>query len=92
MKELHLAEGTVRHEKRVGVGTLFWKVGCMTIEKVINNNIVSAFDETGREVVVMGRGIGFGNRPGAKIPEDKIEKIFSMQRSRVILFLMQKVH
>ena len=35
----------------------------MTIEKVINNNIVSAFDETGREVVVMGRGIGFGNRP-----------------------------
>ena len=44
MKELHLAEGTVRHEKRVAVGTLFWKVGCMTIEKVINNNIVSAFD------------------------------------------------
>ena len=34
MKELHLAEGTVRHEKRVGVGTLFWKVGCMTIEAV----------------------------------------------------------
>ena len=65
MKELHLAEGTVRHEKRVGVGTLFWKVGCMTIEKVINNNIVSAFDETGREVVVMGCGIGFGSRTGA---------------------------
>ena len=62
MKELHLAEGTVRHEKRVGVGTLFWKVGCMTIEKVINNNIVSAFDEIGREVVVMGCGIGFGSR------------------------------
>ena len=49
MKELHLAEGTVRHEKRVGVGTLFWKVGCMTIEKVINNNIVSAFDEIGKK-------------------------------------------
>ena len=93
MKELHLAEGTVRHEKRVGVGTLFWKVGCMTIEKVINNNIVSAFDETGREVVVMGRGIGFGNRPGAKIPESCLpESRWSMQRSRVILFLMQKVH
>ena len=83
VKELHLAEGTVRHEKRVGVGTLFWKVGCMTIEKVINNNIVSAFDETGREVVVMGRGIGFGNRPGAKIPEDKIEKIFRIESGSV---------
>ena len=67
VKELHLAEGTVRHESDVEAGTLFWKVDCMTIEKVINNNIVSAFDETGREVVVMGRGIGFGNRPGAKI-------------------------
>ncbi len=82
----------------------------MTIEKVINNNIVSAFDETGREVVVMGRGIGLGNRPGAKDPEDKIERFsgskaeawqislksclpefhWSMQRSRVILFLMQR--
>lgn len=56
MKELHLAEGTVRHEKRVAVGTLFWKVGCMTIEKVINNNIVSAFDEIGREVVSWDAG------------------------------------
>ena len=83
MKELHLAEGTVRHEKRVGVGTLFWKVGCMTIEKVINNNIVSAFDEIGREVVVMGCGIGFGSRPGAKIPEDKIEKIFRIESGSV---------
>ena len=83
MKELHLAEGTVRHEKRVAVGTLFWKVGCMTIEKVINNNIVSAFDEIGREVVVMGCGIGFGSRPGAKIPEDKIEKIFRIESGSV---------
>lgn len=83
MKELYLAEGTVRHEKRVGVGTLFWKVGCMTIEKVINNNIVSAFDEIGREVVVMGCGIGFGSRPGAKIPEDKIEKIFRIESGSV---------
>jgi len=30
----------------------------MKIEKVINNNVVSAM-ENGREVVVMGRGIGF---------------------------------
>ena len=31
----------------------------MVVDKVINNNIVSAFDETGTEVVLMGRGIGF---------------------------------
>ena len=36
----------------------------MVIEKVINNNIVSAYDDTGKEVVIMGRGIGFGTKPG----------------------------
>ncbi len=30
----------------------------MLIEKIINNNIVSAVDSKGREVVVMGRGLG----------------------------------
>ena len=29
----------------------------MVVDKVINNNIVSAFDETGTEVVLMGRGV-----------------------------------
>ena len=45
----------------------------MIIEKVINNNIVSAFDEDGREVVIMGRGIGFGVRPGAAVRDSKVE-------------------
>jgi transcriptional antiterminator, BglG family len=31
----------------------------MVIDKIINNNIISAFDEKGLEVVIMGRGIGF---------------------------------
>ena len=36
----------------------------MKIDKIINNNIVSALEPDGKEVVVMGRGIGFGARPG----------------------------
>ncbi|HIW21966.1 MAG TPA: PRD domain-containing protein [Candidatus Dorea intestinavium] len=48
----------------------------MIIEKVINNNVVSAFDHKDREVIIMGRGIGFKKRPGEKVPEDKIEKKF----------------
>lgn len=48
----------------------------MIIEKVINNNIVSAYDETGKEVVVMGRGLGFGAKKGARIDDKKVEKIF----------------
>lgn len=45
----------------------------MLIEKIINNNIVSAVDSKGREVVVMGRGLGFGMKPGRQIQENKIE-------------------
>ena len=55
----------------------------MTVEKVINNNIVSAYDETGREVVVMGRGIGFGVKAGAVINQSKIEKIFRIKSQSV---------
>lgn len=55
----------------------------MTIDKIINNNIVSAFDESGAEVVVMGRGIGFGMKPGKEIPENRIEKIFRIKSQSV---------
>ena len=48
----------------------------MVIEKVINNNIVSAVDEEGREAVVMGRGIGFRAKPGMSLMKKGIEKIF----------------
>lgn len=51
----------------------------MKIEKVINNNVVSAFNEQNREVVVMGRGVGFKAHPGDEISADKIEKIFRIE-------------
>lgn len=50
----------------------------MKILKAINNNIVSARDENGKEIVVMGRGIGFKCREGDSIPPEAIEKIFHM--------------
>ncbi|HIR76235.1 MAG TPA: PRD domain-containing protein [Candidatus Choladousia intestinipullorum] len=51
----------------------------MIIEKVINNNIVSVIDEEGREAVIMGRGLGFGTKPGAPVQESKIEKVFRIE-------------
>lgn len=51
----------------------------MVIDKIINNNIVSAFDDTGKEVVVMGRGIGFGKKAGCEIQKDQIEKVFRIK-------------
>lgn len=50
----------------------------MKIDKVINNNIISALDECGREIVVMGRGLGFKKKPGQDVDEQMIEKIFRM--------------
>lgn len=50
----------------------------MNIVKVINNNIVTSEDQQKQELIVMGRGLGFGKKPGQQIPDDKIEKIFSL--------------
>lgn len=50
----------------------------MKIDKIINNNIVSAIEADGKEVVIMGRGLRFGMKPGKEIPEGKIEKVFRL--------------
>lgn len=52
----------------------------MRIEKVINNNIIQARDENGVELVVMGRGIGFGKGSGSEINSAAIEKIFRLDK------------
>jgi len=53
----------------------------MVIDKIINNNIVSSYDDKGRELVVMGRGLGFQSKIGQEINENRIEKIFRMESS-----------
>ncbi len=50
----------------------------MKIEKIINNNIVSSRDHQGNELIVMGRGLGFGRKPGQTVDEKKVEKIFRL--------------
>ena len=34
----------------------------MRIKKVINNNILCVIDEKGNEMIVTGRGLGFGRK------------------------------
>ena len=51
----------------------------MRIDKIINNNIISAKDEKGIELVVMGKGIGFGQKAGGEVEDDRIEKIFRLE-------------
>lgn len=46
--------------------------------KSINNNIVSAIDDDGNEVIFMGKGLGFEAKNTKKINKNNIEKIFKM--------------
>lgn len=50
----------------------------MKILKVINNNVVSAYNEQGKEVVVTGKGVGFQKKTGDTIDPAQIEKIFRL--------------
>lgn len=52
----------------------------MRVEKVINNNIISSRDHMGIELVVMGRGIGFGKKPNDEIDDQLIEKTFKLDQ------------
>jgi beta-glucoside operon transcriptional antiterminator len=61
----------------------------MLVEKIINNNIVSSFDENGNEVIVMGRGLGFKVKLGQEVDQNKVEKIFRMDNNKETLRLAE---
>ncbi len=50
----------------------------MKIVKVINNNVVSSVDDRNREIIVLGKGIGFQKTSGDDIQKDRIEKVFQL--------------
>ena len=51
----------------------------MIIKKVINNNVVSAVDDKGREIIAMGRGLGFKAKEGDSLEDGRVEKIFRLE-------------
>lgn len=56
----------------------------MQVERVINNNVISAFDPKGKEVIIMGKGIGFQAKPGKEINQAMIEKIFYLESQTAV--------
>lgn len=67
-----------------GMACLFLYIGVdkVKIEKVLNNNAVVAIQD-GREVIVIGRGIAFQKRAGDQVPEEQIDKIFTLQNEDI---------
>lgn len=53
----------------------------MIIKKVLNTNAVLAYpqEKGGRDILVLGSGVGFRKRNGESIDEEKVEKTFSLQ-------------
>lgn len=50
----------------------------MKVIKVINNNMVSTLDSKGKEIIVMGCGLGFKAKPEEEIDETRIERVYRM--------------
>lgn len=50
----------------------------MKIHKVLNNNVVVAKNENDQEIIAMGRGIAFKKKCGETIPEDMIDKVYTL--------------
>lgn len=55
----------------------------MQVSKVLNNNVIVSTDTYGTELVIMGRGIGFQQKVGSYVLEEKIEKIFTLKDKQV---------
>lgn len=52
------------------------------IAKVINNNVISIYQADGAELVVMGRGIAFKKKPGDRVDETRIQKVFALKNKQ----------
>ncbi|MEH7379005.1 PRD domain-containing protein [Bacillus sp. JJ1533] len=53
------------------------------MEKVLNNNVIMAKNESNQEVVLIGKGLAFNRKDGDTIDTTKIEKTFVLQKNGV---------
>lgn len=48
----------------------------MVIRKVLNSSVVLVQDESGEESILLGKGIGYGRRPGQSIDRQPSDRVF----------------
>lgn len=54
----------------------------MKVVRVLNNNVVLATDDSGREVILTGWGVGFHMKPGAVVDTAKVTRTFVPEEGR----------
>ncbi|MFV8828702.1 glucose PTS transporter transcription antiterminator GlcT [Alkalihalobacterium sp. APHAB7] len=52
--------------------------GTYTIKKVLNNNVVIALNTIDEEVIIIGKGLGFGKKQGNQIDHQNIDQLFQL--------------
>jgi transcriptional antiterminator len=52
------------------------------VVKALNNNVLIALDDNQREVVLIGKGIGFNKSKDSIIPENTVEKLFVLRNEK----------
>lgn len=66
----------------------------MKIVRVYNNNVVLTYTNDHHEAIAVGAGIGFQMKPGMKIKESKIEKMFYIHKkenNQNLLRLLERI-
>lgn len=48
----------------------------MKIKKVLNSSVVLAVDDKQKEFILLGKGIGYGKRPGASVTNKSFDQVF----------------
>lgn len=56
-------------------------MGAFIIQKVLNNNVLIAEHDEFQEVVLIGKGIGFGKKKGDSISNETVEKMFVLKNA-----------
>ncbi len=64
----------------------------MKIAKVINNNVVSSFNEQKKEIIYMGKGVGFQKKIGDFVDSTKIDKVFTIENETISDRFMQLLY
>lgn len=54
----------------------------MKIERVLNNNMVLAYNTEGKEVILKGKSIGFGKKKGDEVDRKLVERVFLQNDKR----------
>ncbi len=54
----------------------------MKIEKVLNNNMVLAYNTEGKEIILKGKAIGFGKKKGDEVDHKLVERVFIQNDKR----------